>query len=286
MSQFKCVICLFMFFLIFWQPVVYCDSNELIKALESNSASEVRNLINNSRFDINSFYNDSKGNSRTPLMIASENGFDVIVSILIKNGANINLTSNDKVSALLLSSKEGHYAVTKLLVNSGCNLGLRSKTGFTPMMAAAVNGHTGVVSIILEKCKENRPNISAQCNDTREALIAAASNGQRTIVDIILKSDPSLSGSKEEIYRILEQAEDSLKSISGRILEKSESGITIDGFGQTQIFPLNERTRILNQDCKETSLSTLNTGDFVEIRMRKNQVVDVSQKIWSLKSCE
>ncbi len=58
-------------------------------------------------------------------MIASQKGHSEVVTILLKNGAQVNLQENDGWSALMMSCHNGHAEVVKLLLEKGVQVNLQ-----------------------------------------------------------------------------------------------------------------------------------------------------------------
>jgi hypothetical protein len=70
-------------------------------------------------------FNAYSGNdSKTPLMLAAENGhLDVIKSLLSREGIDVNLKDGQGKTALDLAYNAGHYAIVSELINHGAQAG-------------------------------------------------------------------------------------------------------------------------------------------------------------------
>jgi ankyrin repeat protein len=92
-----------------------------------------------------------ENDNRTALIVASYNGYDDIVAILLKIGALVNRADADGKTALMLASKKGYYKVVKLLLENGAIVDLADEEGWTALMYASLNGQEEVSKILLEK---------------------------------------------------------------------------------------------------------------------------------------
>ncbi|KAI7970553.1 hypothetical protein EIK77_004579 [Talaromyces pinophilus] len=86
----------------------------------------------------------------TPLWLASANGHDNVVSLLIRNEANIEARDDLGRTSLCRAAAEGHYLVVELLVRNGANIEATDNLGWTPLCRAAKNKHVSVVELLVE----------------------------------------------------------------------------------------------------------------------------------------
>ncbi len=117
-----------------------------------------RELINSVRFgDYEQMQDSIKGganvnvsdvNKMTPLMIASQSGFDEMVKYLLGYKANVNATTENKTTALMIASVNGNITIVKLLIAYGANVNLRDSMGMTAYDLAKFNNHTEVMYLL------------------------------------------------------------------------------------------------------------------------------------------
>jgi Ankyrin repeats (3 copies) len=98
--------------------------------------------------DINSkdYYN------RTALSLASQQGHEAVVKLLLDSRADIDIDSKDRYdrTALSLAAQQGHEAMVKLLLDSKADIDIDSKDdeGRTALSWAAQQGHEAVVKLL------------------------------------------------------------------------------------------------------------------------------------------
>jgi hypothetical protein len=105
-----------------------------------------------------------------PLWIAASGGYDLICSILIQHGANVNAKSVENTTALwrgnrktmdckwvtvLAASQKGHQRCVEVLLQNGANIECIASWGSshrscTPLWVAAQGGHVQMVELLLK----------------------------------------------------------------------------------------------------------------------------------------
>ena len=122
----------------------------------------------------------------SPLMIASQNGYDKVVKLLLHYDAQVILKEDDQSVALILACQKGHIEVIRLLFEeSALNL---NADGFSfAFMAASRNGHYGAVDILLKYQKAGW-SVNWQTNEGWSALMLASQNGHYRIVKRLLEN--------------------------------------------------------------------------------------------------
>lgn len=83
-------------------------------------------------------------------MMAAWQGHSETVKLLLSdNGANVNATRIDGVTALMLASENGYAKVVRLLLEAGADINAAKFDGATALMLASQIGNTEVVRILL-----------------------------------------------------------------------------------------------------------------------------------------
>ena len=62
-----------------------------------------------------------------------QNGHKSIVQLLLNNGAEVNLYSEERFSLLFSACLIGHESVVQLLLSNGAEVNLRNEKGFSPL---------------------------------------------------------------------------------------------------------------------------------------------------------
>lgn len=123
---------------------------------------------------------------RTPLARASLNGHEVVVRLLLKNGADVDAHDyNDEESALINASLGGHEAVVRLLIEHGANIEAHYlMTGGTALTWASYHGHEAIARLLIE----NKANLNASDHSGRTPLIMASSNGHEAVARLLIEN--------------------------------------------------------------------------------------------------
>ena len=97
---------------------------------------------------------DNKG--RTLLSCEAGEGHARVVSLLLDtNKVDINLKDTNGLTPLARAAENGHEIVVGLLLQEGAEKGTRDCDGRTPLSRAAENGHEAVVQLLLSKSTKN-----------------------------------------------------------------------------------------------------------------------------------
>ena len=91
---------------------------------------------------------DKRG--RTMLWEAAEAGNNVVVNVLLKNGADINKADKHGVTPLAIASAEGQESVVKTLLKKNASINKSAKNGFTPLAFAVRDNQEKVVKLLLK----------------------------------------------------------------------------------------------------------------------------------------
>ena len=107
-----------------------------------------------------------------------------ILSIVLKNGGNVNQSDNDGCTLLFVAAKYGHTNIVYMLLENMANVNQSNNDGCTPLFVAAKYGHTNIVYMLLE----NMANVNQPDNSGDTPLIVAIIEGHENIVDMLIKA--------------------------------------------------------------------------------------------------
>lgn len=71
------------------------------------------------------------------LIVASQKGYEVIVTLLLASGANVNMRNKHGKTALYWASNNDHDATVKVLLENGVNLNAKNDREETALLAAS-----------------------------------------------------------------------------------------------------------------------------------------------------
>jgi len=120
-------------------------SNDILTAVVTNNINEVEKCINAGA-------NIGKTNSvgLTLLMVASKMGHSDIVSLLLKNNADPNRVTKEKVSALIFAASEGHKEIVIRLIRAGADVNVKSIYGTTALKMAQIKQREDIENMLLK----------------------------------------------------------------------------------------------------------------------------------------
>lgn len=75
----------------------------------------------------------------TPLILASQNGYDDVVALLLKHDKHLDADDKEGNTALIHACFKGHAEVVDLLIAAGADVNKRGQNGFTPLMVGLDN---------------------------------------------------------------------------------------------------------------------------------------------------
>jgi len=126
------------------------------------------------------------GSAWTPLMIATAEGHEEIVSILIQGGADVNAKNELGRTSLMFSANYGFFEIAEMLLENGARTDdvANDETGWTAIIAASFNGHRNLVRLLLEHGADQ--NIRDTSGKT--ALMWAEEQGHRRVARTLERS--------------------------------------------------------------------------------------------------
>lgn len=128
-----------------------------------------------------------------PICLASDNGSDNMVRLLLKHGAKPETKGDGQVeySALVKACYGSHYSVVKLLLSSGANANFNNRVR-TPLIAASTTGHTDIIRLLLDNSADPNSEVEAYSYATT-ALFAACVAGKHPAVELLCSNGANVN---------------------------------------------------------------------------------------------
>ena len=86
----------------------------------------------------------------TPLYVAAQGGHAEVVTLLLKNNANVDAVDNEGRTPLYFATQEGHAEVVRILLSNGANVYTNGFLSRTPLDAAKVGKDKECIKILKE----------------------------------------------------------------------------------------------------------------------------------------
>jgi uncharacterized protein len=119
---------------------------------------------------------------RTPLMLASFNGYTEIIKALLKKGASVNQADNNGITALMMASSGPYPDAVKLLLDNNADPNaVDKKEHYSALMYAAAEGQVDCVKLLLAA----RADHLLKDIDGDDALTFARNNGHNEVVKLL-----------------------------------------------------------------------------------------------------
>ena len=148
---------------------------------------------------------------QTALHLASQNGHQEIMNILLEQNSHAVAQNKFGETALHLASLNGHADVVKQLTQGKYEsiIDIQDNFSNTALILASENGHLSVVELLLSKCA--RTDVTDNEESGHTALYHAASNGHEEIAERILQAtaaDSPIKDIKEVFFQAAERGFD------------------------------------------------------------------------------
>ena len=133
--------------------------------------------------------NSALVNGTTGLHIASRMGHECIVTFLLQQGSDVNLSNLTGMTPLIAACRNRHTTIVQLLLKANADVELCSQRGTYPLHAAVVSKSHEIVSLLLL----NDADVNALTSDGTTSLHYAAKLGQLIICQSLVKHFADLS---------------------------------------------------------------------------------------------
>lgn len=118
----------------------------LVQAVEDGNLDQVQALL-----DTNVSIEATDGNANSLLQIASANGHEGIVRLLLKRGAALDIPNLYGWTALMQACRQGHENVVQLLLKNKADVNIKTTMGISALTVGVMGGNSKVVELLLEQ---------------------------------------------------------------------------------------------------------------------------------------
>lgn len=125
-----------------------------------------------------------EGKKRTALRLAAEHAHADVIAILLKAGADPNITSASGSTAFYGAARAGCVPCMELLQKVGSNVNVRSWDNWTPLMEAVIEGHFQAVKRLVAW----NADLNVSTNGANTPLSVAKYLGNHDIYELLTRS--------------------------------------------------------------------------------------------------
>ena len=225
------------------------------------------------RVNVNKQIDNEVGHYTTPLKMASEKGHLELVKILLKHGADINLTTGDYgYTALMFASKYDHRKIVKILLENGADVNIQNRNGFTALIFASEHTNVQVVKMLLDY----KADVNIQENNGDTALTTSICHekpGTITIVELLLEhgADVNLTiGGYTNYSALMSASRRGFSKIVKMLLEHGADVNALSNFGKTALMLTTDPIRGNDDDRAKTVKILLDYKADVNIQNNEN----------------
>jgi ankyrin repeat protein len=163
--------------------------------------------------------------SKTPLTLASENGMESIVKLLLRNKVRIDKQDGDGWTALKRAANSGYVDIVAILLKAGASVDIPDNEGWTALMNAAGHGYLDICKMLLKAGAD--ANVTADSGKTALAQAIGAHNDKSALSS--LQQLRQLLGGDDEDNDDTEEDDNSLELIKLLLTKGANPNVAQDG---------------------------------------------------------
>ena len=154
---------------------------DIFEAASIGHTETVSQLLDKNPEFLNSFSSDGF----TPLGLSSFFGHLSLVKLLLDNGANPNIASNNQfqVAPIHSACAISHFDMVELLIKHDADVNAKQMHGVTPLHSAAHNGQTKLSKFLID----NGADINAKMDNGQTPLFMASEKNFQETAELIIK---------------------------------------------------------------------------------------------------
>ena len=135
---------------------------------------------------------------------ATDSGHYEIVQLLIKKGANVNITgpSGTPLHQVLLYGKKNQIIIAELLISNGADVNAKNEKGTAPLHLAAGRGYKETAELLIAKGAD----VNTKNNTDRTPLHWAAQHDQKEIVELFIAEGADVNAKTQEGFSPLHRS--------------------------------------------------------------------------------
>lgn len=125
-----------------------------------------------------------------------------VVSMLLKNGADVHAKTMYGSTTLDMAIWYGDIEIVSMLLENGADVNAKGKYGSTALIKASENGHTEVVRMLLEKGAD----VNVKDDNGSTALMKASKEGRTEIVELlekVIKTEKETRSKKQKAMELV-----------------------------------------------------------------------------------
>lgn len=177
--------------------------------------------------DVNAWNNAHQN----PLLSAAYYGHSEIVNLLLEKGAEFKELDIYGRNVLHYPAREGHPEVVEILLKRGLDINQEDRGGVTPLRFAIERGHAEIIDIFI-----TLKALDVESDLGQKSLHLAASNGHKTVVDLLIAKGASIHTKDDEAGTLLHNAAiGGLLELSRRLIKEGININDRDNRGKTPL---------------------------------------------------